>query len=46
MLELAGHAFVMANAEPHLHNRYKVVGDVDECGAVEALEQALVLQPR
>ncbi|UCH24600.1 MAG: HAD family phosphatase [Trueperaceae bacterium] len=46
MLELAGHPFVMANAEPHLHNRYKVVGDVDACGAVEALEQALVLQPR
>jgi Cof subfamily protein (haloacid dehalogenase superfamily) len=46
MLELAGHPFVMANADRELKERYRTVGHVEECGVVEALEQALSLQPR
>lgn len=44
MLEIVGHPRVMANSSPDLLERYPVVGDVEECGAVAALEEALTLR--
>ncbi len=44
MLEVVGHPRVMANSSPDLLERYPVVGDVEECGAVMALEEALTLR--
>ncbi|MBX3142914.1 MAG: HAD family phosphatase [Trueperaceae bacterium] len=44
MLEIVGHPRVMGNSSPELLERYPSVGDVDECGAVTALEEALTLR--
>lgn len=45
MLEVVGHPVVMGNAHPELVSRFeRVVGDVDDCGVVEALEAALELK--
>ncbi len=42
MLEIVGHPRVMANGSPAVIARYEhVVPSVDECGAAEALEEAL-----
>ena len=41
MLEVVGHPRVVANASPELLERYASVGDVEACGAVEALEEAI-----
>lgn len=43
MLEEVGHPRVMANATPDLRDRYPSLGHVDECGAVQALTEALTL---
>jgi len=46
MLDVVGHPVIMANSAPELIERFsEVVGDVDECGVVEALERSLQLQP-
>lgn len=41
MLEVVGFPRVMANATPELVERFPTVGDVEECGAVEALLEAM-----
>jgi len=41
MLEVVGHPRVVANASPELLERFPSVGDVEECGVVEALEEAI-----
>jgi len=42
MLDVVGHPRVMANATDELLERYRnVVGDVEECGAAEALDEAM-----
>ncbi len=41
MLEVVGHPRVVANAAPELLERFPTVGDVEECGAVEALVEAM-----
>lgn len=43
MLEEVGHPRIMANATPDLLARFPNLGHVDECGAVQALEEALAL---
>ncbi|MEJ2667145.1 MAG: HAD family hydrolase [Deinococcales bacterium] len=44
MLELVGHPVVMANSSPELLARFSdVAGDVESCGVVAALEEALAL---
>lgn len=43
MLLEVGHPRIMANATPDLLERFPNLGHVDECGAVEALHQALKL---
>jgi len=45
MLEEVGHPVVMANSAPELLERFSnVAGDVESCGVVAALEDALVLE--
>ncbi len=44
MLEVVGHPRVMANSTPGLLERFPAVGDVEECGVVAALEEALTLR--
>lgn len=41
MLRVVGHPRVMANASPELRAEFPTIGDVEECGAVEALEEAI-----
>lgn len=42
MLDVVGHPRVMANATAEVLERYRnVVGDVEECGAVQALDEAI-----
>lgn len=41
MLEVVGHPRVMANASPELLERFPSVGDVEACGAVHALDEAI-----
>lgn len=41
MLGVVGHPRVMANAAPELLELYASVGDVEECGVVPALEEAM-----
>lgn len=41
MLEVVGHPRVMANASPELLELFPTVGHVEECGAVEALVEAM-----
>lgn len=41
MLEVVGHPRVMASASPELRAAFPTTGDVEECGAVEALEEAI-----
>lgn len=41
MLLAVGHPRVMANSSPELLQRFQTIGDVEECGAVEALEEAV-----
>ncbi len=41
MLRVVGHPRVMANATPLLRDEFASVGHVDECGAVEALQEAI-----
>lgn len=41
MLEVVGHPRVMANAVPELLELYASVGDVEACGVVPALEEAM-----
>ena len=46
MLDVVGHPRVMANASADLRRRYPhVVGDVERCGAVEALDEAIAWLP-
>jgi Cof subfamily protein (haloacid dehalogenase superfamily) len=46
MLEIVGHPVVMANSAPELLARFAdVAGDVESCGVVEALDEALTLDP-
>ncbi|MEJ2289691.1 MAG: HAD family hydrolase [Deinococcales bacterium] len=45
MLEAVGHPVVMANSAPELLERFSdVAGDVESCGVVVALEEALALE--
>ena len=45
MLEAVGHPVVMGNSHPDLKARFaQVVGDVDDCGAADALQLALGLK--
>ncbi len=45
MLEAVGHPVVMANSVPELLERFPdVAGDVESCGVVVALEEALALE--
>lgn len=44
MLEVVGHPRVMANSSADLLGRFPVIGDVEECGAVQAFEEALTLR--
>jgi Cof subfamily protein (haloacid dehalogenase superfamily) len=41
LLDAVGHPVVMANAPDSLKARFRVAGDVERCGVVEALEEAL-----
>lgn len=43
MLLEVGHPRVMANSTPELLDQFTAVGHVDECGAVDALTEALTL---
>ena len=44
MLELVGHPVVMGNAPEKMRSRFeRVVGEVDDCGVVAALDAALTL---
>lgn len=43
MLLEVGHPRIMANATPDLLEQFQAVGHVDECGAVEALTEAVSL---
>jgi len=49
MLEVVGHPRVMANSSPEVLERFgnrpgNIVGDVEQCGAVRALDEALHLR--
>lgn len=44
MLEQVGHPIVMGNAPESMQERFPTVSHVDDCGAAEAMEQALKLR--
>ena len=43
MLEVVGHPFIMGSASNDLKEKYEVLGDVEACGVVAALQRALEL---
>lgn len=45
MLEVVGHPVVLAGAPEEMRARFETVGEVDACGAAQALERALTLKP-